>query len=100
MKRLAFNLAKIAVKAVIFAIPVSLLAAWAEIPATWTSVAFVLFCMLWSDAIDAATDRHFPTPKPEDAAAAEPPKAAPAVLTPAQVAFEARKLTPRAQRLG
>ena len=94
MKRLAFNLVKIAVKAVIFAIPVAIFAAWAEIPASWTSVAFVLFCMLWSDAIDAAADRHFPSSSPDDAATDAAPKA---VLTPAEVAREARKLTPRAQ---
>jgi hypothetical protein len=97
MKRLAFNLVKIAVKAVIFAIPVAIFAAWAEIPATWTSVAFVLFCMLWSDAIDAAADRHFPSSSPDDPATAAAPKTVTAVLTPAEVAREARKLTPRAQ---
>lgn len=94
MKRLAFNFAKLAVKALIFAIPVAFLAAWCDVPTTWKSVGFVLFCMLWSDAIDAAADRHFPSSKLDDPVAASE-KAAPIVLTPAQVAFEARKLTRR-----
>ena len=95
MKRLAFNLVKIAVKAVIFAIPVAIFAAWAEIPATWASVAFVLFCMVWSDAIDAAADRHFPNASPDASATNRAPKAAAVVLTPAEVAREARKASPR-----
>ena len=97
MAQFIINLAKfalhVAVKALIFAIPVAFVAQWLDVPSTWKMAAFVMFCIVWSGIVDGGSSSQ-----PEQPSAAGKQKAAAVLLTPAQVAAEAQKLTPRPLR--
>jgi hypothetical protein len=58
------------------------------VPPTWKSVAFVMFCFFWHDCAFGGKD----SARQGDSSAAGNRKAAAIVMTPAQVAAEARKL--------
>ena len=93
MTSLMFSLAKrlthLFWTATLFAIPVAFVAHWCGVEATWKSAAFVAFCLVWSDCLDRhSSGQDAPSPAPDR----RPPAV---VLTPAQVAAEAHKLTPR-----
>ena len=87
-------LAIVAVKAAIFAVPVTFVGYLCGVDPTWKTVAFVMFCIIWNERVDRIS---FATA--DDPAAVSDPKPAPVILTPAEVAAEARKLTPRPLRL-
>jgi hypothetical protein len=72
------------VRSIIFAIPTALVAQWCGVPASWKSVAFLMFCCFWYDCVFTGKPD---TPKPD-----APRKAAATVMTPVEVAAEARKL--------
>ena len=77
------------IRALLFALPVAVVAKWCGVPPTWQSAAFMAFCTFWSGIViderkDA--DRH------DNPSAPEKPKRTVALLTPAEVAIEARKL--------
>ena len=79
-----------AVRLVIFTFAVSAVAKWAEVPPTWKSAAFVAFCIFWSSVLFAAKDD---SATQDDQPVAEKPRRTVALLTPAEIASEARKLT-------
>lgn len=79
-----------AIKAVIFALPVSWVATWCGVPPTWQSVAFMAFCIFWSGVVFAKRQEEA---NPDARGATETPKRTVPMLTRAEVATEARKLT-------
>jgi hypothetical protein len=85
-------LAIVAVKAAIFAVPVTFVGLLCGVEPTWQTVAFVMFCIIWNERVD-----RIAFAKADDPAAAPVTnqKAVRVVLTPAEVAAEAQKLTPR-----
>ena len=88
---------KTGIRLVIFAVPTSYVAQWCDVQPTWKSVAFMTFCIIWSGCVfDTKEDR---SAKADDLASAGHPKPAAVVMTPAEVAAEARKLSraPKAQ---
>jgi hypothetical protein len=78
-----------AIRGMLFALPVTFVAKWCGVPPTWESPAFMAFCIFWSSVVlderSASGERHNP-PVPWQ------PKRAVVLLTPAEVAAEARKL--------
>ena len=61
-----------------------------ELPPTWKSAMFSGFCVFWSSVLFSARND---APEPADPPASDPPKRIGALLTPAEVVAEARKLT-------
>jgi hypothetical protein len=87
---LARSLVETAIRLVIFTVPVALVATWCGVPPTWQSAAFIAFCIVWSGVVFAEkVEEANQTALP----AAETPKRTVGLLTPADVAFEARKST-------
>jgi hypothetical protein len=86
--KLLARLVDLAIRSVIFIVPVALVAYWCDVQPTWKLFAFVFFCKFWSDVVFNAKDDS--TRQDEQAAAI---KRKVAMLTSAQVAVEARKLT-------
>ena len=77
------------IRSIIFGIPVAFVAQWCGMPPTWKSFAFVMFCCFWNDCVFGGKGD---SAKQGDPSAAGNRKAAAIVMTPAQVAAEARKL--------
>jgi len=93
MGSLVLFAAKLAVKSVIFGVPVAFVAQWCDMPPTWKSIAFMMFCIIWSDCVfDAKGDRSSRSNEHDDRSGNRR-KTVAEVLTPAQVAAEARKLS-------
>ena len=81
------------IRLVIFAVPVGLVAQYCDVAPTWKTAAFVMFFSFWFDCVFGARgDRSFASRAEPDASRKR--NASVPVLTPAQVAEEARKLTP------
>jgi hypothetical protein len=89
MGSLALVGVEIGVRSIIFAIPAAFAAQWCGVPPTWKSLAFVMFCCLWNDCVFGGKRD---STKQGDPSAAGNRKVAATVMTPAQVAAEARKL--------
>ena len=88
---------KLAIKSVIFGVPTAYVAQWCDVPPTWKSMAFMMFCIIWSDCVfDTKGSGSSQSAKQGDPSVNRQ-KAAAVVLTPAEVAAEARKLS-RAQK--
>jgi hypothetical protein len=77
------------IRAVLFAIPVAYVAQWCGVPPTWKSAAFVAFCIFWSSAVSGERPTSGERDNPP---APEKPERTVVLLTPAEVAAEARKL--------
>ena len=91
---LALSAVKLAIKSIVFGVPATFVAQWCDVQPTWKSIAFMMFCSIWSDCVfGSKEDRSGPSAGESDLSAAGNPKAAAVVLTPAQVAAEARKLS-------
>jgi hypothetical protein len=92
VKSFALCVAETGLRGVVFIIPTGFVAYWCDIQPTWKSMAFMAFCIFWSGfAFDGAVDSF----RRDDASAAKTKKKTTDPLTPAQVAAEAQKLTPR-----
>jgi hypothetical protein len=74
-----------AIRSIIFILPTIFVAKWCDVPLTGKSALFMMFCIFWSDCVSGSA-------KQGDPPAADKRKGT-AVLTPAEVAAEARKLT-------
>jgi hypothetical protein len=83
----------IALKAAIFAVPVTIVGHLCGVEPTWQTVAFVMFCIIWNERVDRIS-----FDKADEPAPVSDQKAVRVVLTPAEVAAEAQKLTPRPLR--
>jgi hypothetical protein len=79
---------EIGIRSIIFAVPVAFVAQWCGVPPTCKLMAFVMFCLFWHDCAFGGKD----SAKQDDRSAVRRRKAAAIVMTPAQVAAEARKL--------
>jgi hypothetical protein len=79
---------EIGIRSIIFAIPVALVARWCDVQPTWKSMAFLMFFCFWYDCAFGGKD----SARQGNSSAAGNRKAAAIVMTPAQVAAEARKL--------
>jgi hypothetical protein len=90
---LATWLANLALRAVIFAVPVAFAGYLCGVEPTWKTVAFVMFCIIWNERVDGLS---FARPDEPSPASNQKPVLVP--LTPAEVAAEAQKLTPRPLR--
>jgi hypothetical protein len=81
---------KMAIRSVIFAVPVAYVAQWCDVPPNSKSMVFMMFCIIWSDCVfDTKSSRSTTQVDPS----AKHRKPAAAVMTPAEVAAEARKLS-------
>jgi hypothetical protein len=80
----------IGIRSIIFAIPTAFVAQWCDVPLTWKSSAFVLFCLFWNGCAFGGNED---SAKQGDPSAVGQRKAAANVMTPAEVAAEARKPT-------
>jgi hypothetical protein len=90
----ALSAVKLGIKSIIFGVPASFVAQWCDVQPTWKSIAFMMFCIIWSDCVfGSKEDRPGQSAKPGDPSGVSHPKAAAEILTPAQVAAEARKLS-------
>ena len=87
---LALSAVKLAIKSIIFGVPTAFVAQWCDVQPSWKSIGFMMFCIIWSDCVFGSKEDT--SARPGDPSAADNQKAA-AVLTPAQVAVEARKLS-------
>jgi hypothetical protein len=87
-------LAIVALKAAIFAVPVAVVGLLCGVEPTWKTVAFVMFCIMWNERVDRISFARADEPAPVN-----DQKSVHVVLTPAEVAAEAHKLTPRPLRL-
>ncbi len=84
---------KMAIRSIIFAVPTAYVAQWCDVPPTWKSMAFMMFCVIWSDCVfDTKSGGSSPSAKQDDPSVNKQKPAA-VVLTPAEVAAEARKLS-------
>jgi hypothetical protein len=82
---------KTGIRLLIFAVPTAFVAQWCDVPSTWKTMAFMTFCIIWSGCVfDTREDR---SAKANDPASAGNQKAAAVVMTPAEVAVAARKLS-------
>lgn len=72
------------IRSIIFVIPTAFVARWCDVPLTWKSAAFMLFCIFWSDCVSGG--------KKDLATSAVNQKATADMMTPAEVAAEARSL--------
>jgi hypothetical protein len=77
------------IRLIIFTIPVAFVARWCDVPPGWKLAAFMTFCVIWNDCVFG---RKKDSAKPDDPSTIHNRKAAGAVMTPAQVTIEARKL--------
>jgi len=85
---------KTGIRSIIFAVPAAFVAQWCDVPPTWKSMAFMMFCVIWSDCVfDTKEDRSSRSAKQGDPSAVKHQKAAAEVMTPAEVAAAARKLS-------
>ena len=83
---------KMGIRSIIFAVPMVYVAQWCDVPPTWKSMVFMMFCIIWSDCVfDAKASGR--SASQGDSSAANHQKKAAEVMTPAQVAAEARKLS-------
>jgi hypothetical protein len=85
---------KLSIRSIIFGVPMAFVAQWCDVQPTWKSIAFMMFCIVWSDCVfGSKEDRSGRSAKQGDPSAANNQNAAAVVMTPAQVAAEARKLS-------
>jgi hypothetical protein len=88
MVKLVARLIDLGVRGVIFIVPVTLVAYWFDVPPTWKLFAFVGFWSFWSSVVfGAKADSAKPDERPTVTARTVE------VMSPAQVAAEARKAT-------
>jgi hypothetical protein len=80
------------IRAILFALPVALVAKWCDVQPTWKSAAFTVFCIFWSSAL---FDERPTSGERDNQHAPERPKRTVVLLTPAEVAAEARKMARR-----
>ena len=84
---------KTGIRLVIFSVPTAYVAQWCDVQPTWKSMAFMMFCIMWSDCVfDTKGSRSSPSARQGDPSVNHRKPAA-AVMTPAEVAAEARKLS-------
>ena len=98
MDNLVHTIVDMIVRSIVFAVPVALVAQWCDVQPTWKTVAFVAFCIVWAGCVEPTQDRNSSSSEPDDRSAAGKRRAAAEVLTRAEVAAEAQKLTPRPTR--
>lgn len=79
---------EIAIRFVIFVVPVSWVGQWADVTPTWKLSVFMVFLLIWSDIVIGRKDR---SAGQGDQPATETPKRTVPMLTRAEVAAEARK---------
>ena len=72
-----------AIKLVIFTFPVSLVAKWCDVPPSWKSAAFIMFCIVWSGVVFGSKDD---SATQDDRPVAEKPQRTVALLTRAELA--------------
>jgi hypothetical protein len=82
------RLVEFAIRLLIFIVPVALVAHWCDLQPTWKLFAFVGFWSFWSSVVFSAKEE---SAKQEDRPAVIERKVE--VMSPAQVAVEARKST-------
>jgi hypothetical protein len=86
-----------AIKLFVFAIPVSHVAQWCDVPPTWKSVAFLAFGIVWFGCVLGG--KKGSATADDSSAGGDHRKAAKDVMTPAQVAEAARQLSkPKPER--
>jgi hypothetical protein len=86
---------KTGIRLLVFAVPTSYVAQWCDVQPTWKSTAFMTFCIIWSGCVfDTKEDR---SAKANDPGSAGNQKAAAVVMTPAEVAAAARKMSRQQQ---
>ncbi len=89
----ALFVVKTGIRLIIFAVPIAYVAEWCDVQPTWKSMAFVMFCVIWSDCVfDTKGGGSSQSAKQGDPSVNRQ-KAAAVILTPAEVAAEARKLS-------
>jgi hypothetical protein len=95
-RRFALHIVETGIRFIIFAIPTSLVAQWSDVPPTWKTSVFLMFCIFWwSVVFDGKKD----SARPDNPSAADHRKAPKDVMTPAQVAAAARQLSkPKTER--
>ena len=81
--------AEVVIRTIIFVVPVTFVAQWCDVQPTWKSAAFMVFFLFWYGIVSG--------PKKDSAGQDDPSsvkmrRAAANVMTPAEVAAEARKL--------
>jgi len=82
----------IAVRSIIFATPTAYVAQWCDVQPTWKSMAFVMFCVFWSECVFDTKGGASRQSAKQAGPSVNQRKPAAAVMTPAEVAAEARKL--------
>jgi hypothetical protein len=91
---------KLGIRSIIFGVPTAFVAQWCDVQPTWKSIAFMMFCIIWSDCVFGSKEEQSgQSAKQSDPSAASNQKAAAAVMTPAEVTAEARKLSRGPKRL-
>ena len=83
---------KTGIRLVIFAVPTSYVAQWCDVPPTWKSMVFMMFCVIWSDCVFDTKGSGRSTGQ-DDSSAVNNQKKVAAIMTPAEVAAAARKLS-------
>jgi hypothetical protein len=90
---LALPAVKLAIKSIVFGVPATFVAQWCDVQPTWKSIAFMIFCIIWSDCVfGSKEDRSGSSAGPGDPSVNNQKKVA-EVMTPAEVAAAARKLS-------
>jgi hypothetical protein len=98
MRSFMINLVDMALRSIAFGVPVAFVAHWCGVEPTWKTIALVAFCIIWADCVAPKRDQASSPAKPEEPSDNGNRRAAAAILTPAQVAYQARKLTPHPLR--
>jgi hypothetical protein len=88
LKKLLTGLVDTAIRSIIFIVPTALVAYWCDVQPTWKLFAFVAFCSFWSSVVFSAKEDSAKTDERPTVIARTAE-----VMTPAQVAAEARKAT-------
>ncbi len=90
----ALSAVKLAIKSIIFGVPTAFVAQWCDVQPSWKSIAFMMFCIIWSEFVFGSKEHRSGQSAGEgDPSALKHQKAAAEVMTPAEVAAEARKLS-------
>jgi hypothetical protein len=77
------------IRTIFFVVPTTFVAQWCDIQPTWKSTAFMVFCLFW---YDIASGSKQDSTGQDDPSSVKMRRAAANVMTPAEVAAEARKL--------
>jgi hypothetical protein len=81
-----------AIRGVVFALPVAYVAKLCGVPPTWESAAFMAFCLFWYHAVSGERPTSGERGNPP---APEKPERTVVLLTPSEVAAEARRFARR-----